>query len=100
MTDAVEGHQEPTSNSTRTATNFHLQVALAALQGMTSTDLLGKNQEPVRSVECLNKSSAVCDTDSSAEKTKLVINNSSGINTDITIKRKKLETVHSFSYEG
>ena len=36
----------------------------------------------------------------SAEKTKLMTNNTSGINTEIKVSRQKLETVSSFSYLG
>ena len=34
----------------------------------------------------------------SAEKTKLMTNNTSGINTEIKVNRQKLETVTSFKY--
>ena len=36
----------------------------------------------------------------SAEKTKLVTNNTSGINTEIKVNGQKLETVTSFKYLG
>ena len=36
----------------------------------------------------------------SAEKTKLMTNNTSGINTEITLNGQKLETVTSFKYPG
>ena len=36
----------------------------------------------------------------SAEKTKLVTNNTSGINTEIKVNKQKLETVTSFKYLG
>ena len=36
----------------------------------------------------------------SAEKTKLITNNSSGINTEIKVNGQKLETVTSFKYLG
>ena len=36
----------------------------------------------------------------SAEKTQLMTYNTNGINTDITIDSKKLETVRSFKYMG
>ena len=38
--------------------------------------------------------------DSSAEKTKLMTNNTNGIDTDLKLNRKKLETVTSFKYLG
>ena len=36
----------------------------------------------------------------SAEKTKLIINNTSGINAEIKVNGQKLETVTSFKYLG
>ena len=36
----------------------------------------------------------------SAEKTKLMTNNTSGVNTDIKVNGQKLETVASFEYLG
>ena len=36
----------------------------------------------------------------SAEKTKLMTNSTSGINTEIKVNRQKLETVASFKYLG
>ncbi|WP_419652451.1 hypothetical protein [Thiolapillus sp.] len=36
----------------------------------------------------------------SAEKTKLMTNNTNGINTEIKVKGQKLETVTSFKYHG
>ena len=36
----------------------------------------------------------------SAEKTRMMKNNSSGINTEIKVNEKKLETVTSFKYLG
>ena len=36
----------------------------------------------------------------SAEKTKLMTNNTSGINTEIKVNRQKLETVASFKHLG
>ena len=36
----------------------------------------------------------------SAEKTKLMTNNTSGINTEINVNGQKLETVTSFKYLG
>ena len=36
----------------------------------------------------------------SAEKTKLMTNNTSGINTEVKVRRQKLETVTNFKYLG
>ena len=49
-------------------------------------------------VERLYKVSRAYGTGISAEKTKLTTNNTSGIDTDIKVNRKKLETVISFKY--
>ena len=38
--------------------------------------------------------------ESSAEKTKLITNNTSGINTEIKVNGQKLETVTIFKYLG
>ena len=38
--------------------------------------------------------------ENSAENTKLITNNISGINTEIKVNRQKLETVTSFKYLG
>ena len=50
-------------------------------------------------VERLDKATA-CDMEISAEKTKLMTNNTSGINTEIKVNGQKLETVASFKYLG
>ena len=49
-------------------------------------------------VERLDKASTAYGI--SAEKTKLMANNASGINTDIKVNGQKLETVTSFKYLG
>ena len=51
-------------------------------------------------VECLDKASTAYGTEISAEKTKLMTNNISGINTEIKVNGQKLETVTSFKYLG
>ena len=51
-------------------------------------------------VECLNKASTAYGMEISAEKTKLVTNNTSGSNTKIKVNDQKLETVTSFKYLG
>ena len=47
-------------------------------------------------VERLDKASTAYGMEISAEKTKLVTNNTSGINTEIKVNGQKLETVTSF----
>ena len=51
-------------------------------------------------VECLDKASTAYGMEVSAEKTKLMTNNTSGINTEIKVNGQKLEIVTSFKYLG
>ena len=51
-------------------------------------------------VERLDKASTAYSTKISAEKTKLMTNNTSGINIEIIVKGQKLKTVTSFKYLG
>ena len=51
-------------------------------------------------VKCLDKASTAYGMEISAEKTKLMTNNISGINTEIKVNGQKLETVTSFKYLG
>ena len=51
-------------------------------------------------IERLNKASTAYGMEISAEKAKLMINNTSGINTEIKVYGQNLETVTSFKYLG
>ena len=51
-------------------------------------------------VERLDKASTAYGIEISAEKTKLMTNNTLGINTEIKVNGQKLETVTSFKYLG
>ena len=51
-------------------------------------------------VECLDKASTGHGMEISTEKTKLMTNNTSGINTEIKVNGQKLQTVISFKYLG
>ena len=51
-------------------------------------------------VEHLDKAFTACGMEISAEKTKLMTNNMSGINTEIKVNGQKLENVTSFKYLG
>lgn len=51
-------------------------------------------------VECLDSTSTVYGMQISAEKTKLMTNNTNGISTDIKISDVKLDCVKSFKYLG
>ena len=57
-------------------------------------------EEPVKLVERRDKASTAYGMEVSAEKTKLMTNNTSGINTEIKVNGKKLETVPNFKYLG
>ena len=62
--------------------------------------LTGEEEELANLVERLDKASTAYSMKISAEKTKLMPNNSSGIHTKIKVNRQKLETVTSFKYMG
>ena len=56
----------------------------------------GEEEELANLVERLEKASTAYGKEISAEKTKLITNNTSGINTEINVNGQKLETVTSF----
>ena len=60
----------------------------------------GEEEELGKLAERLDKASTAYVMEVSAEKTKLVTNNTSGINTEIKVNGQKLETVTSFKYLG
>ena len=62
--------------------------------------LAGQERELVKLVNHLKEASTAYGMQISAEKTQFMTNNTSGISTDITIDKKKLNTVHSFKYLG
>ena len=62
--------------------------------------LAGEEEELANLVECLDKASTAYGMEISAEKTKLMTNNTSGINTEIKVNGHKLETVTSLKYLG
>ena len=62
--------------------------------------LAGEEQELAKLVERLNKDSKAYGMEISAEKTKLVTHNTSGINKEIKVNGQKLETVTSFKNLG
>ena len=55
-------------------------------------------EELAKLVERLDKASTAYSMEISAEKTKLMTNNTSGINTEMKVNGQKLETVTSFKY--
>ena len=62
--------------------------------------LAGEEEQLAKLVEHLNKASTAYGMEISAEKTKLMTINTSGINTEIKVNGQKLETVISFQYLG
>ena len=60
--------------------------------------LSGEEEELAKLVERLDKVSTAYVMEISAEKTKLMTNNTSGINTEIKVNGQKLETVTSVKY--
>ena len=65
---------------------------------MEKDTLAGEEEELANLVERLDKASTAYGKEISAEKTKLMTNNASVINTEIKVNGQKLETVTSFTY--
>ena len=63
-------------------------------------DGLAGEEELANLAEHLDKASTAYCMEISAEKTKLMTNNTSGINTEIKVNGQELETVTSFKYLG
>ena len=92
MTDALEDHEGTVSIGGRTITNLRFADDIDGLAG--------EEEELANLVERLDKASTAYGKEISAEKTKLMTNNTSGINTEIKVNGQKLETVTSFKYLG
>ena len=91
MTDALEDHEGTVSTGGRTITNLRFADCIDGLAG---------EEELVNSVDRLDKASTAYGMEISVEKTKLMTNNTSDINTEIKGKGQKLETVTRFKYLG
>ena len=87
-TDALEFHEGTVSVGGRTTTNLRFADDI--------NGLAGDEEELAKLVERLDKTSKVYGIEISAKKTKLITNNTSGINTKIKVSGRKLETVTSF----
>ena len=87
MTDALEDHEGTVSIGGRTITNFFFANDINGLAG---------EEELANLVERLDKVSTAYGMEISAEKSKLMTNNTSGINSEIKVNGQKLETVTSF----
>ena len=92
MTDALEDQEGTVSIGGRTITN---------LRFADDIDGLSREEEELANlVERLDKASTAYGMEISAEKTKLMTSNTSGINTEIKVNGQKLETVTNFRYLG
>ena len=92
MTDAIEDQKDTVSNGGRTITNFRFADDIDGLAG--------EEEELANLAERLDKASTAYSMEVNAEKTTLMTNNTSGINTEIKVNGQKLETVTSFKYLG
>ena len=92
MTDALENHEGSVSTGGRTITNLRFADDIDALAG--------KEDELVKLINHLDTTSTKYGMEISAEKTKLMTNNTKGISLDVRIGGQKLETVQSFKYLG
>ena len=92
MADALEDHEGTVSIGDRTITNLRFADDIDGQAG--------QEQVLVKLVNHLEEASTAYGMQISAEKTQLMINNSMGTSTDITIDNEKLETVRSFKYLG
>ena len=92
MTDALEDHEGTVSIGGRTITNLRFAYDIDGLAE--------EEEEPTKLAERLNKASTAYCMEFGAEKTKLMTNKTSGINTEIKVNGQKLETVTSFKYLG
>ena len=90
MTDALEDHEGTVSIGGRAITS------LCFADGING--LAGEEEEVAKLVEHLDKASTACGLENSAKKTKMMTNDTSGINTEIKVNGQKLETVTSFKY--
>ena len=92
MTDALEDHEGTVSIGVRAITNLCFAD--------DTYGLAEEEEELAKLVEHFDKASTAYGMEISAEKTKLMTNNTSSINTKIKINGQKLETVTSFKYQG
>ena len=92
MTHALEDHEGTKSIRGRTIINLCFADDIDGLAG--------EEEELAKLVKRLDKAFTATGMEISAEKTKLMTNNTSGINTEIKVNGQKLETVTSFKYLG
>ena len=92
MTDALEVNEITVSIGGRAITNPRFADDIHGLAG--------EEEDLANLVERLDKASTTYCMEISAEKTKLMTNNTSGINTEIKVNGQRLETVTSFKDLG
>ena len=92
MADAIGDHKSTVSIGGRTNSNLRFADDI---DGQTGSEL-----ELANLVERLDETSTAYGMQISADKTKLMINNTNGISSNIRVKGEKLETVQSFKYLG
>ena len=92
MTDALEDHEGSISIGGRAITNLRFADGNDALAR--------KEEELFKLLNQLEKASTTYAMEISAEKTKLMTNNTRGISSDIRICGQNLENVQSFKYLG
>ena len=90
VTDALEDHEGTVSIGGRTINNHRFADDIDGLAG--------EEEELANLVERLDKAATAYGMEISAEKTKLMTNNTSGINTEIKVNGQKFETVTSFKH--
>ena len=92
MADALEDHKTTVRIGGRTISNLRFSDDI--------TGLAGSELELTNLVECLDETSTAYGMQISAEKTKLMTNNTNGISSNIKFNGEKLKTVQSFKYLG
>ena len=88
--DASEDHEGTVSIGGRTITNLRFADDIDGLAG--------EEEELANLAERLDKTFTAYGMEISVEKTKLMTNNTSGINTEIKVNGQRLETVTSFKH--
>ena len=92
MTDALEGYIGTVSIGGRTITKLRFADDINAIAG--------DEQELANIVKCLDKTFSDYGMEINAEKTKLMTNNSNGIQERILVNGKELQTIANFKYLG
>ena len=90
MADALENHEGTGGTGGRTIINLCFADDIDGFAG--------EEEEVAKLVEHLDKASTAYGMEINAKKTKLMTNNTSGINKEIKVNKQKLETVTSFKY--